>query len=373
MRSSDMAIYDCLDSRVCLWEHALTGLWRWPARMIVNGLDRRGVKWSGLVVSIILGLALGSISLISASPARAECPPSFVLDFDGLPAGTVLGEQYASLGVHISAVANSDFPDAAIVFGSDTPSSHDPDLSVGVGNIAILAKNLNDVEPAPSGDGLVDDPDENDFGGRQVYAFDQAVHIGSFLFIDKDHGTPDKAVAYDGSNSVITEVPIPLAGNGSVQTINVNADGVRRLEIVYRDSAGLTGIEFGCEATPTPSPTPSPTASPTPSPTPSPTIAPTASPSPSPTLVPTASASTSPTPATLTTATPTPPPPLAIIASPVPTTTPPALAVSLPTAGGRLSLRDQQLKLALVGSVPLGLMVAGFLLALRSPRRGRGA
>jgi hypothetical protein len=94
---------------------------------------------------------------------------------------------------------------------------------VDVGNIAILAANLDDDLPPPSGDGLVDDPDENNFGGKQVYTFDQSVHIGSFLFIDKDHGTPDKAIAYDGSNNVITQVPIPLAGNGSVQTINVNA------------------------------------------------------------------------------------------------------------------------------------------------------
>ena len=117
----------------------------------------------------------------------------------------------------------------------------------------------------------MDDPDENDFGGKQIYAFDQPVHVGSFLFIDKDHGTPDKVWAFDGSDALIKEVPIPLAGDGSVQTITVNADGVRRLEIIYVDSAGLTGIEFGCQATPTPRPSPSPTLVPTPSPSPTPT------------------------------------------------------------------------------------------------------
>ena len=72
---------------------------------------------------------------------------------------------------------------------------------MSVGNIAILAKDLDDVEPPPSGDGLVDNPDENNFGGKQIYAFDEPVHIGSFLFIDKDHGTPDRAVAYDASTA----------------------------------------------------------------------------------------------------------------------------------------------------------------------------
>ena len=245
----------------------------------------------------------------SGPPTLAPaCPPDFVIDFAGLQHGTILGEQYAAQGVHITAVGNGDgFPDAAIVFDSNAPPTHDTDLAVDVGNIAILAANLDDDLPPPSGDGLVDDPDENNFGGKQVYAFDQSVHIGSFLFIDKDHGTPDKAIAYDGSNNAITQVLIPLAGNGSVQTINVNADNVRRLEIVYRDSAGLTGIEVGCPPTLTSTPTPtSPpgTATPTPSPTPTPTGTPgTATPTPSPTRTPT----------------PTPPPPTA---TPTSTSTP---------------------------------------------------
>jgi hypothetical protein len=191
------------------------------------------------------------------------CAPGFVLDFSGLPAGTVLGEQYASYGVHISAVANGDGPPAAIVFDSNASGSNDPDLEVGIGNISILARDLKDE----NGDGLVDVPDENNSGGAQIFTFDQAVHVESFVFIDKDHGTPDKAVAYDASNDVIKTVPIPLGANGSVQTINVDADNVRRLEIVYRDSGGLTGIVINCPAattTPTPSPTPRPSSTPTP-------------------------------------------------------------------------------------------------------------
>lgn len=196
--------------------------------------------------------------LDNSPDAQNGCAPGFVLDFSGLPAGTILGEQYASYGVHISALANGDHPPAAIVFDSNASGSNDPDLEVDIGNISILARDLKDE----NADGLVDFPDENNSGGAQIFTFDQPVHVGSFVFIDKDHGTPDKAVAYDASNDVITTVPIPVAGNGSVQTINVDADNVRRLEIVYRDSGGLTGIVINCPAattTPTPSPTPVPT------------------------------------------------------------------------------------------------------------------
>src|SRR5574341_111784 len=93
-----------------------------------------------------------------------ECPDGFVVDFAGLAAGTILGEQYAAHGLHIAAVANGGdgFPDAAIVFDSNsTDTNLDADLRVGIGNIALLANNLNDG----NGDGLVDRPDENNSVG----------------------------------------------------------------------------------------------------------------------------------------------------------------------------------------------------------------
>lgn len=303
---------------------------------------------SGYSAALLIGAALlallailGSLrisSLLAAPAIHAQaptgCPDGFVIDYAGLPHGTILGEQYAPMGVHITAVANGGLPNAAIVFDSNLPPTHDPDLAVDVGNIAILAKNLNDT----NGDGLVDDPDENDFGGKQVYTFDQPVHIGSFLFIDKDHGTPDKAITYDAASNVIKQVSIPLAGNGSVQTIDVDADNASRLEIVYRDSAGTTGIEV-CPVQETPTPTETPAATPTPTPeqppstatsTPTPTakpVTPAATPSASPsaaTPTPTRTQALDPTPS---------PTPIAISAAPV-TTSPTPAVLAFPQGGG---------------------------------------
>jgi len=151
---------------------------------------------------------------------------------------------------------------------------------------------------------------------------------------------------------VITEAPIPLAGDGSVQTINVDADNVSRLEIVYRDSGALTGIQVGCSATPPPSPSPSATPSPTPSPTPS------ATPGPTPTA----------TSVTIQPGTATPPPTPTATASPTPTA---LTVVSLPTAGGRLGIvKDRPIEVALGGAVFL--LLAAECALLRSQRRGRG-
>jgi hypothetical protein len=254
-------------------------------------------------------LAIGLLAVLAfATPKDAgaqACSGQFAIDFAGLPAGTILGEQYAGSGVHISGAAHHSGPDALIVFDSNsTDTNLDADLRVGIGNIAIFANNLDDVKPPPSGDGLVDRPDENNYGGRAVFAFDQDVSIGSFKFVDKDHEPDDFAIAYDASGNVIKQVAISPAGNGSVQTIAINADGVRRFEVVYGDSGGFTGIEVDCgQPSPTPTPTavetPTPTAQPeTPTPaanTPSPTAAagtPTAAPTESAAATPTAAATT---------------------------------------------------------------------------------
>ena len=225
----------------------------------------RGVMGSRRVIAALwwsTGVCALFVTLIalaaSAAPrdANAACSGPFTIDFAGLPAGTIIGEQYAEFGVHISGVANEGFPDALIVFDTNAPPTHDPDLAVDIGNIAIFAKNLTDTD----GDGLVDDPDENNFGGTATFNFDQAVTIGSLLWIDKDASHPNFVVAYDAAGQVLVSVPVPQGANASVQTVEVNADGVRRLELLYQESGGFTGIEVVCEqATPTPASTAPPT------------------------------------------------------------------------------------------------------------------
>jgi hypothetical protein len=342
---------------------------------------------AAILVLLAIAAAIRLSSLLGAPVIHADdsptgCPGGFVIDYAGLSHGTVLGEQYASLGVHISAVANAGHPNAAIVFDSNLPPTHDPDLAVGVGNIAILAKNLNDADS----DDLVDDPDENDFGGKQIYTFDEPKHIGSFLFIDKDHGTTDKAIAYNSANAVIKQVNIPQAGNGSVQSVGVNANNVSRLEIVYRDSGGITGIQV-CppqEETATPTGTPpaaTPTATPVETATTTPTPpAETATPTPvrtsSPTATPNASTPTA-TPrgstATPTQAPSSPTPAVASSASSTPDPVQPTPAVlALPQGGGAPA---QALNTPLAGGLMAAWMLAlcglAMLEIVRKPRKQR--
>jgi hypothetical protein len=216
-----------------------------------EGSTRRGSRFLWIAGTAVLVSLVLALKLSDDRPATAACQGSFSIDFAGLAHGEVIDNQYAAQGVHVSVDANNGFPDAIIAFDTDLPPTHDVDLAVDIGNIAILAKNLTDS----NSDGLVDDPDENDFGGKVTFTFDQDVSIGSFKFVDHDHQPSDFAAAYDASDNLITKVLIPIAGNGSVQTVDVNANGVRRFELVYRDSGGFTGIEVSCPAAATPTPT----------------------------------------------------------------------------------------------------------------------
>src|SRR3990170_2593815 len=74
------------------------------------------------------GIGLGGLALVAAAnfavthsedAGASECPAEFTLDFSGLPAGTMLSEQFANFGVHIAAEANRDHPDALIVFDTN--------------------------------------------------------------------------------------------------------------------------------------------------------------------------------------------------------------------------------------------------------------
>ena len=222
----------------------------------------------------------------------AQCQPG-TISLAGLPAGTIIkSDQFAAQGVHISVEARGggDFPDKLIIF--DTNSTDD-DLDVDlrtpeIGNILILAHDLDD----DNGDGLVDKPDENNFGGVVAFTFDQPVTISSFNFIDHDHQAGDHASAYDASGNLITKVFIPIAAGGSVLTVNVNAAGVTRFVLDYRDSGGITPPEIECPpGTPTPPPVETPTP---PVETPTPPVATLTPPVETPTPTPPAAAAASP-------------------------------------------------------------------------------
>jgi len=172
--------------------------------------------------------------------------------------GEWITEQYAFLGVHISAMnfgnrgePGQNHPDKAILFDSGNPTGGDPDLATpnpmapgndeALGFVLIVAEDDIDVAPA---DGLVDDPDDEAGGGEIQFVFDQDVTILSTRVLDCDMDELDELFFYDDADMLIGSIVVPDMPDGSVQLIDVNLSGVRRMVLALGGSGAITRVRF---------------------------------------------------------------------------------------------------------------------------------
>ena len=156
---------------------------------------------------------------------------STVIDFEGFAAGTVIDNEYADLGVTISATGGSN---QAMIFNTFNPTGGDYDLATNnQGNVLIISE-----------DGDSHDPDDNAHGGTITFDFDQATDIStiSFLDIEEAGGT---IRSFDTNGNLIDSQAIPIMGNGGQADVNINDDDVARLEVSLSGSGAITGLELG--------------------------------------------------------------------------------------------------------------------------------
>jgi len=92
--------------------------------------------------------------------------------------------------------------------------------------------------------------DDSADGGTIYFTFDSPKKVASFDFVDGDRpGATAFATAFSdvGCTSPITTVPIDMtAGDGSVQTVTLNANNTLCLKIHFEDSGGITNLHFEC-------------------------------------------------------------------------------------------------------------------------------
>jgi hypothetical protein len=218
-------------------------------------------------------LIAAAIFLVLSHPAGAT-----VIDFSGIPAGSVLGGPVGGDPVPaapfaeftISCINNGGGPNSAIVFDSQNPTGDDADLGtpnidfggpgVGIGgtsgapgenditygNLLIIAENVVDA----NGDGLVDDPDDEAGGGVIVIDFEQAVVVMSVVLVDIDGDEAATIRLYD-STGILATIPAQSLGNNSIQTLYGGGHtGVYRMEIELSSSGAVGEIEYVLDTTP---------------------------------------------------------------------------------------------------------------------------
>ena len=104
--------------------------------------------------------------------------------------------------------------------------------------MVIIAENNGVFPPAQ--------PDDAVGGGEIILDFLWKRNVGDLVFVDADRNSDKSITAFDGSGGIIKTVNIPNMGDGSVQVISVNANGVKKLVISYVDSGGVGPIELPC-------------------------------------------------------------------------------------------------------------------------------
>ncbi len=230
----------CDDGNACTYNVCMDGLCQYPAIVCDDQIECTVDRCENGICQTTPGQISVEIQKMDMSCGCANANQLCLLDFAGLPAGTILGEQYASYGIHISALANSPGKNKAIVFNSFATGTPDPDLEVDTGNLMVIARDLVDTNPA---DGLVDKPNDNSTGGTITLLFDFPRAIESFTFVDEeDPGT--FAFAYDAQDNLIAFVAVPPAGDGSIQLIPFATNGVRKLVFSIDGSGAVTDIIF---------------------------------------------------------------------------------------------------------------------------------
>jgi hypothetical protein len=224
-------------------------------------------------------LVAAVISLVVPAAASAATK-SAVIDFDSIsapqsPTGEGLIVSQVSSGNGISGDTFTGFAgvfgdstnpaivtNAAVVFDATctvdgaggTPSDcsgQDGDLyAPALGNVLIVAEDLVDA----NNNGRIDDPDDSDLVGDKLVIDLSTLAKGNFDvksldIIDVDDNETGGVIELFDDGPLVGSVPIPVAGDGSVQTISIGPDGegVDKLVITLGGSAAIDNIRLVAE------------------------------------------------------------------------------------------------------------------------------
>ena len=235
-----------------------------------------------MVVSREVNARLSEVNdcLENAGDCGEFCPQD--ANFDGLPAGTILSDQFA--GLTITGQGNN-VGGSPMVFDSGNPSGGDTDIGtpheafggpgkgIGggpgqpgennrpMGNVIILSED-NDAS----------DPDDDGNGGWITFEFDYPAHVSYAWFVDVDSDDdaadvtlydPEGNVIFSGSpyappkNSDVTvynldgtvkttKYNVNHPGDNSVQRLDIDMSNVARMEFSFSGSGSIDSVFF-CE------------------------------------------------------------------------------------------------------------------------------
>ncbi|MEP3846679.1 MAG: hypothetical protein ABJM43_15195, partial [Paracoccaceae bacterium] len=177
------------------------------------------------------------IDQLTFEPVDAAPEPEGLvcIDFEGLTAGAVVSNQFD--GVTISAQRdgeggiNSASPNDAMIFDGANPTGGDTDLTASGDNVLIISED-NDSS----------DPDDNAGGGTIWFEFDTPSFVSSINVLDAEEGGRIRLL--DENDQLIQEITIPGGVDGGIQTIDIDVDGVARIDLTLNGSGAIDDLKF---------------------------------------------------------------------------------------------------------------------------------
>ncbi len=167
---------------------------------------------------------------------------TFDTDPDGgaIPGGTIIDSQWSSIGVDVECGNNTPGnPDECVVLDSNSLPAGQNDLGTHCQtNTLIVATNVDDG----NGDGRVDTPYSEPGGGQIRFNFSDPVDLAgrsrSWISTRTKAERAVMAIIDAGGGTIV--VPVPVLGNGTVQTVTIDVPYVTELTVAF-DQGWRTG------------------------------------------------------------------------------------------------------------------------------------
>ena len=121
---------------------------------------------------------------------------------------------------------------SALIFDSNNPTGGDTDLTSGDDNILIISE-----------DDDASDPDDNRDGGVITFDFNNTSNVESIDIIDVEEEGGELRL-FDDAGNLIATIAIPAGEDNTVQTLDINVDGVARLEVDLVGSGAVDNLAF---------------------------------------------------------------------------------------------------------------------------------
>ncbi|WP_149498802.1 SdrD B-like domain-containing protein [Roseiconus lacunae] len=206
------------------------------------------LTWDAGIVQIVHP----DIEIVKCVEDVIESSSMTVIDFDDLSKGDIVQSQYP--GVTISATSRNKpwQGNAAMIFNSSYPTGHDNDLgtpnqayggpgqgSGGASNDTALGNVLIISE-----DGDQSDPDDDYKGGVITFSFDQPVDINHLDVLDIDVDEHGGSILTVTTTTGTQTIAISVAGNNSVQRIQVDVSNVVEMKVDFVSSGAITELKY---------------------------------------------------------------------------------------------------------------------------------